>query len=73
MSEAWIKALSFAALPGAVKVRFERLTRRPRTERLPSAEFAALRIRCPNLDHRSAMIVTMICLKAAISTAGKVK
>ena len=24
MSEAWIKALSFAALPGAAKVRFER-------------------------------------------------
>ncbi len=24
MSEAWIKALRFAALPGAVKVRFER-------------------------------------------------
>ena len=24
MSEAWIKALSFAALPGAVSVRFER-------------------------------------------------
>lgn len=26
MSEAWIKALSFAALPGAAKVRFERRT-----------------------------------------------
>lgn len=28
MSDAWIKALRFAALPGAAKVRFEKQTRR---------------------------------------------